>query len=247
MDIRSVTIPHRGRSVSGVFYAPSAPSPAVLFCHGYNGGHRDFMPDAAFMAENGVASLAIDFCGGSSRDKSGFPTTSMTMATEKEDALAAAAWLAARPCVTDVFLFGGSMGGLASVLAGVEKPDRLAGLILLYPALSIADGWRARFPESRDVPETMDFWGMTLGRDYFLDLMARDLFSLLPQLDLPAVIFHGALDEVIPLSASERAAKLLNASLHIFPHEGHGFTPEAQVQVDSLALQFIRDFARIKA
>ena len=245
MRSESIAISHHGRTVYGVFRAPEGdgPFPAVLMSHGYNGCMTDFDATAACLAEGGIASVAYTFCGGSTRDTSGFPTTRMTLFTEREDAIALLDWLKENPRIDarHIFLFGGSMGGLVSVLAAAERPGDAAGLALLFPALCVADNWRERFPKVEDIPETTDFWNLTLGRAFFTSMRELDVFAMLPALCQPAVIFQGDQDPIVPLADSERAEKLLpNAKLHVFPGEGHGFSPASGAQVDALLRDFVQ-------
>ena len=245
MRTESIALSHHGRTVHGVFRSPEGdgPFPAVLMSHGYNGCMTDFDATAECLAEGGIASVAYTFCGGSTRDTSGFPTTRMTLFTEREDALALLDWLKNDPRIDarHMFLFGGSMGGLVSVLAAAERPGDAAGLALLFPALCVADNWRERFPKVEDIPETMDFWNLTLGRGFFTSMRDLDAFSMLPALAQPTVIFQGDQDPIVPLADSERAEKLFpNARLHVFPGEGHGFSPAAGAQVDALLRDFVK-------
>lgn len=92
-----------------------------------------------------------------------------------------------------------------------------------------------------DIPETMDFWNLTLGKVFFTSMRDLDAFSLLPALNLPTVIFQGDQDAIVPLADSEKAEKLFpNARLHVFPGEGHGFSPAAGAQVDALLRDFVQ-------
>ena len=245
MRTEPIAISHHGRTVHGVFRAPegSGPFPAVLMSHGYNGCMTDFEATAACLAEGGIASLAYTFCGGSTRDESGFPSAQMTLFTEREDAIALLDWLKENPAVDArrIFLFGGSMGGLVSVLAAAERPGDAAGLALLFPALCVADDWRKRLPRVEDIPETVDFWNLTLGRVFFTSMRDLDVFSLIPALAQPTVIFHGDQDPVVPLAYSERAEKAFpDARLHVFPGEGHGFSPAGRRQTDALLRDFVK-------
>lgn len=245
MRTEPMAISHHGRTVHGVFRAPEGdgPFPAVLMSHGYNGCMTDFDATAACLAEAGVASVAYTFCGGSTRDTSGFPTTQMTLLTEREDAIALLDWLKENPLIDArrICLFGGSMGGLVSVLAAAERPDDAAGLALLFPALCVPDNWRERFPKVEDIPETVDFWNLTLGRGFFTAMRDMDAFSLLPALAMPAVIFQGDQDPIVPLADNERAGKMLpNAALHVFPGEGHGFSPAGSQRMDALLRDFVK-------
>jgi len=85
---------------------------------GYNGHESDFSRMAEALTARGIGAFCFTFCGGSTRDASGFPTTEMTLFTEKEDLLAAVNELKNRQNVAELFLFGASMGGaMGAVLA----------------------------------------------------------------------------------------------------------------------------------
>lgn len=244
MKPEQIRIAHHGRTVDCTCWWPetSFPVPAVIVAHGYNGCGEDAAALGEYLAQRGTAALCLSLCGGSTRDSSGFPTTSMTLYTERDDILAALDWAEANDRIDHVFLFGESMGGMASVLASVMVPERIAGLGLLYPALCIADNWRERFPEITAIPDTTDFWGMALGRTFFTSIRELDIFSLLPVYDGPVLIMHGEDDATVPVAYSERAAKLYqNATLRIFPHEGHGFSQTGAMQVHALLAQFIHN------
>lgn len=245
MIINRLTIPHHGRTVHAMLYLPEAAEavPAVLLSHGYNGCGTDFTGGVKFLAENGVAVLTYTFCGGSTRDESGFPTTDMTLLTEREDALTLLDFLRAHPAIDParVILFGGSMGGIVSVLASQKRPEDIAGLALLFPALCIPDNWNSRFPRAEDIPEALDFWGMTLGRNFFLTLRDMDVFARMPEYSKPVLILQGDQDSVVRMEDSERAVSLYpHAALRVFPGEAHGFTPEADAEVFRQVLHFVR-------
>ena len=245
MTITQLIIPHHGRQVHAVLYLPeaAAPVPAVLMSHGYNGCKTDFDDGARLLAENGVAALCYTFCGGSTRDESGFPTTDMTLFTEQEDALALVDFLKSHPAVDGekVFLFGGSMGGLVSVMASQARPADAAGLILLFPALGIPQNWAQRFPRVEDIPETVEFWGLMLGRGFFTSMRALDVFPRMAEYDKPVLILQGDQDAIVSVESSQRAAKAYpSAELVIFSGEGHGFSPEGNREVCEMLLDFVQ-------
>ena len=244
MKIDSVKVTHHGRTVDGDFYQPEGVErfPAVVVSHGFNGHKSSFGWLAAYLAENGIGAVSITFCGGGSRDESGFPTTSMSVQTEKEDVLAVAAWLRSHPQVDEsrVYLFGESQGGMASVLAAAEQPELAHGLILLYPALCIPDDWRKLFPVREEIPETIPFWNLLLGKAYALAAHDLDVFSVLPGYHGPVLLMHGEKDTVVNVSYAKRAAELYDdVDLHLFPEEGHGFKAEASNEMKKLTLAFI--------
>lgn len=238
----SLSVAHHGRVTEVLCWWPetTAPSPAVIVSHGYNGHGSDTSALGQALAASGIAALCLSFSGGSTRDTSGFPSTGMTLYTERDDILAVLDWAKAQPRISSVFLYGESMGGMASVLASAEAPEQIAGLGLLYPALCIADNWRKNFPSVHDIPETVDFWNLTLGRVFFTAIRELDIFSLLPRYQGPALIMHGTDDPIVPLEYSEKAASLYcDADLHVFPGEGHGFSPDGAKKVCELLTRFV--------
>ena len=238
MREEAFTVVHDGRSTSGTkFYPDEKEFPVVVFSHGYNGEARDFESFAKFLQENGVGAVIFTFSGGSTRDKSGSPTKDMTLSTEQEDLLAVMEEAKAMQGARKLFLFGGSQGGFVSALVAEKHPE-VDGLMLLFPAFCIPDDWRRRFC-GQEIPETVDFWGMTLGQGYFQE--ACTLSPLRFSYAGPVLLFHGDEDRVVGLKYSEEAAKKYkNASLQVFAGEGHGFSEEGMKKVMEFTKIFLQ-------
>ncbi len=244
MTITNFTLDHDGRTSHAVLYLPEVehPVPAVLMSHGYNGFKTDFDDAARLLAENGIASVCHTFCGGSTRDESGFPSAEMTLYTEQEDCSALLEYLRAHPAVDadKVFLYGGSMGGLVSVMTAHAHQQDVAGMVLLFPALCVADNWRERFPRVEDIPETVDFWGLQLGRVFFTSMREMDIFAMMAYAG-PVHIVQGDKDPVVSMADSERAVRTFaDAKLTVFPGEGHGFTPDGNRRMNEILLNFVK-------
>ena len=236
---------HHGRQTMFSYSIPDGkgPFPVVIFSHGYNGYMTDFDTVRKLLWENGIASAALTFSGGSTRDESGFPSTSMTLETEKEDLLSLIEWAEKQEEIDEkkLFLFGGSMGGLVSCLALAEAKDRICALILLFPALCIVDDWNDRFKDISDIPDEMMFWNMNLGKNFFLSMRNMDVFKMLSNFAVQTLIFHGDKDPIVPIAYSEKAEKAIrNAKLVVFEGEGHGFTGEGNQKMDAMTLTFIK-------
>ena len=170
----------------------------------------------------------------------------MSLFTEKQDLLAVLDWMICQSEIDPgaLFLFGGSMGGLVTVLAAPEVRQKIRGLVLLFPALCIPDNWNQRFPRNEDIPETLHFWDLMLGRVFFETLRGLDPFRLLSDLDLPVLMLHGDQDPIVPLAYSQRALTLFpHAQLAVFPGEAHGFTPAADADVFRRLLAFVQTHA----
>lgn len=236
-----VSIARNGRKMDAVQYIPDvADFPVVVFSHGYNGYLGDFAAEAEFLAEHGVGAVTFTFCGSGVHDRSGFPTTEMTLFTEREDLFAVMKHVCSMTGYNGkLVLFGGSQGGMVSWLAATERKEDVSGLALLYPAFCIPDNWREKLPGS--IPDCLDFWGVKLGRDFFVTARGLDVYSPMRDFDKPVLLLHGEKDAVVPLSYSERAACAFpDAGLVVYPREGHGFSADGMKDVSKRLLAFVR-------
>ena len=231
-------------TIYGKIYKPvkEGKSPAIILCHGYNGTNADFVNECNYYAKNGYVAYAFDFCGGSGRSQSTGASTDMTISTEKADLLAVFDYIRTMDIVDEnqVFLMGGSQGGLVSALAAEERKDLAAGLLLYFPAFCIPDNWRDMHPDLSVVPETIDFWGLQLGREFVVDAHSLDVFSTIGNFSKDVLIYHGTEDAIVPLSYSERAVELYpKAELKILNGEGHGFTPAGAITAMEGVLEYL--------
>ena len=244
MQIENITISHHNRTIDGTYYKPEGKDrfPLVIFSHGYNGHKEDFAVSAKHFAANGIGAVCFTFCGGSMRDTSGFPTTEMTLFTEKEDLNTvideARTWKWV-DC-NHIFLFGASQGGMVSALTAEERIADIYALILLYPAFCIADDWNARFKNTVDIPDSEILWGMPLGRGYFEALRDFQIKEQIGKFSGKVLLMHGAEDDVVNADYSVWASNQYpSARLEIFQGEGHGFSEEGSRRMEAMALQFI--------
>lgn len=244
MQKKQIQITHHGRTVNAACYQPDKEGrfPFVIYSHGYNGHQTDFDGSANYLAQNGIASVCITFCGGSTRDISGFPTTEMTLFTEKEDLDAVIDEVRSWDCADrqNLYLFGASQGGMVSALSAEEKSADIRALILLFPAFCIADDWNARFRNLEDIPESEELWGMVLGRRFFETIRGFRIRERIGRFPGKVLIMHGTQDSVVSMDYAVWAAGCYpSARLELFEGEGHGFSEEASRRVDELTLQMI--------
>lgn len=203
----------------------------VIFSHGFNGGCDDFKPDCEYLAKNGIASFTFEFCGGSNRKMSrGRETTEMTIFTEKADLLAVFDYVSKLDGIdtNNMFLAGGSQGGLISAMAAEELTDRVKAMAIYFPAYNIPDNWRSNFKNEEDIPETHNLWGFTLGKVFFTSM--RDYYPFkdnnIGKYKGNVLIMQGDKDNIVPLVTAKEAVKHYDsAELVVFPGEGHGFSP----------------------
>lgn len=216
--------------------------PAVILSHGYNGCHSDFGTECHAFARNGYIAYSFDFCGGSTRSRSTGKSTDMTLFTEKADLLDVFDYISSMPQVNEnaVFLLGGSQGGIVTALAAEERADKVRGMILYFPAFSIPDNWRSNFRQAEDIPETYEFWGLTLGRDFFLSMRDFSAYDHIGGVKGPVLILQGDADGIVAPSVAWRASrKYEHAELVILKGEGHGFSAEGTQTAIERALQLM--------
>ncbi|WP_197276394.1 S9 family peptidase [Bacillus sp. JCM 19034] len=238
-------IKHHGREIYGVSYMPNngKKSPVVIFSHGFNGTNADFAMNSEYLASNGVGAFCFDFCGGSVHTKSDLKTTEMSIFTEKEDLCAVIDTVRDWENVDrdNIFLFGGSQGGLVTALAAEEYIDYIKGILLLFPAFGIPDNWNEKFPTLDSIPDTWEIWGVTLGRIFFESIHGYNVFEHIGKYDKNVLIFHGDQDEIVSLEYGKRAAKLYpHARIEVFPGEGHGFSEAGNAKVAEMTYEFVK-------
>lgn len=78
-----------------------------------------------------------------------------------------------------IFLMGTSQGGMVSAMAGAAHPEKVRGMMLLYPAFCIPDNARAEFSTLDSVPDRVSFFSwLTVGRRYVEDVWDYDVYGM---------------------------------------------------------------------
>ena len=227
----------RGRKIYGIAYVPRTEGrmPLVIFAHELANTYKAGIAYAQELASRGVAVYTFDFPGGSPASKSDGATTEMSAVTEILDLETVLNEAAAWEFVDRerIVVLGASQGGAVAAGVAVRNPDALAGLILLYPGLSIPDVMHREFGSKEHVPEQYDLRGwITVGKNYALDVWDLDFYAKMHQFPKPVLILHGDRDEIVPLSYAQRAAERYpNAVLRVICGAGHGFCDEYFIKV----------------
>lgn len=208
--------------------------PLVIFSHGLGANVEHEEEVQKTLAKAGIAVFSLEFAGGSSSaPMSEGLTTEMSVLTEVQnlkDAIRIASGLEyADP--QKIYLMGSSQGGLVTALTA-EEMTNIAGLFLFYPAFSLPDDIRSSFPKLDEVPETFNLLGTKIGKIYITDIYDMDAYANLDKLTMPVHIYHGKDDNIVPLTASQKAMKRLkDARLTTLEDTGHALTPEQQAQI----------------
>lgn len=246
VTIEELIITEGEKEIYGKIYCPKEEGtyPAVILSHGYNGCHTDFTGECKYFASHGYVAYTFDFSGGSTRSKSKGASTDMTIFTEKEDLMAVFRYIKGLDTVDKdrIFLFGGSQGGLVSALAAEEFAEEVKGMVLYFPAFNIPDDWRKNYATEESIPETLDFWGLKLGKVFFTSMREFYTFEHVGSFEKDILIIHGDKDTIAPLRYSKKAKEhYKSVELVVLEGEGHGFTPQANQTAMELALEFMNE------
>ena len=226
-----------GKDIYARAFVPDASGrvPLVIFSHGLGADARHEEEVQKALAKAGIAVFSFEFAGGSSSEApmSEGLTTEMSVLTEVQN-LKDAIRIASGMEYVDpqkIYLMGSSQGGLVTALTA-EEVTNIAGLFLFYPAFSLPDDIRSSFPKLDEVPETFNLLGTKIGKKYITDIYDMDPYANLEALGMPVHIYHGKDDNIVPLTASQKAVKRLkDARLTTLDDTGHALTPEQQAQI----------------
>ena len=218
--------------IYGVAYVPNTDKkvPLVIFSHELGNDHTSGVRYAERLAEAGYAAYVFDFCGGTvggnRSDGSNKEMSILTEASDLESVLSTAkSWDFVNP--DKIVLLGGSMGGLVTTVVGSTHQDEIAGMILMYPALSAKDDSGAeQYQTEDDVPEDVSLFGgwIHVGKNYITDLWKVDFNQLLSSYQGHMLLLHGDKDSTVPLSYSEEAKEIIpDCEFYVIKDGGHEF------------------------
>jgi alpha/beta superfamily hydrolase len=235
ISIQEITFENEGDTVYGTFTTPSGvrgKMPAVLMLHGFTGDRNEgpvLQPDFSFtdfmyertarvFAENGVATLRIDFRGsGESVELIGFEET--TFSGQVSDAYAAVEWLDDNRKVGDIGVLGLSQGGLVGTITA-EAHKRVSSLVLWSPVANPVDTYRTVLGNEwiggdlanpvfggdavwagLNQPSTDMIlpWGapVTLNQAFFEELYTTDPIAAISHYDKPMQVVVGERDDIV--------------------------------------------------
>ena len=219
-------------NIYGIAYVPDKDGkvPLIIFSHELGNDHTSGERYAERLAEAGYAAYVFDFCGGTvGGNRSDGSNKGMSVLTEASDLEAvlesAKTWDFVDP--DRIILLGGSMGGLVTTVVGSEHPDEIAGMILMYPALSAkVDSGTERYKTEDEVPEDVSLFGgwIHVGKNYVTDLWKVDFDQLLSSYKGHMLLLHGDKDSTVPISWSENVKEIIpDCEFHVIKNGGHEF------------------------
>lgn len=230
-------------SLYGKIWAPddTGKFPAVILSHGFNGHYTDFPTECKAFAERGYVCFAFDFCGAQSNGKStGRTAADYTPFTMKEDLIAAIANIKKLSYVdgTQIFLFGGSQGGLVTALAAADNAikDQVAAIAMYFPAFNIPDDWR-------DKPvQNTPLMGYSIGAKFIESVQELDPFEVIGNYKKDVCIVWGDQDALVARKYIDKAVETYGEAkveLTVLEGAGHGFVNPALKTAVKTVLDFL--------
>ncbi len=210
------------------YYLTHGKPPYLIFCGGFNSSMQGTKALALqkYCIDKGQAYIRFDyFAHGQSEGDFAEGSVSRWLA----DTLAIIDHIS-----DDVVLVGSSMGGWLAILAALQRPDRVKGLVLLACAADMTKYYPQRV-------EGLSLEVDKLGRKFYSvpneydDQQPYKIYANLIEdgeqhclldkpihLTAPVYLIHGKLDDVVPWQRSEQVHALLpNARLHLVDDGDH--------------------------
>lgn len=236
-----------GNKIYGEAFIPVAPGkhPAVILSHGYGGTHHGFYAMVDKLAKAGYVCYCYDFAGGSPRSQSEGRTEDMSIFTESQNLKDVIDLVRSWTFVDkkNIFLLGESQGGCVSAITAPYAKKKINAILLTFPALCIPDDGFALYPTLADVPETVNFMGMNIGKAYYDKFYdGYDIYKDIAGYQGNVLIVHGTEDSLVKPEYSAKASNVYkHCELHMIFGAGHGFMQPEHVE---LYHNYVMDFLK---
>jgi uncharacterized protein len=189
-----------GVHVTAWFAPPQGDKPVIVYFHGNGGSLRYGAARFRQLIGAGIGLVALEYRGYGGNE--GSPSEHGLIA----DGEAAYAYAAAHYPVSQIVLWGQSLGSGVAVAVAAQKP--VARIILEAPFTSTA------------AVASLRYWYVPVG------LLMKDQFHSdrrIQKVTAPLLILHGVKDQVVPYAMGERLFELANQPKHIvqFLDAGH--------------------------
>lgn len=236
-----VWIPANGAQLRGWLLSPARVEPdavALALVHGWTGNSGKMLVLAEPLVRAGHPALVFDVRRHGRSSDSAY----VTVAHFRDDAVAAARFLAARYPERPRVIVGHSLGGAAAVLAAAQGAPVDAVVLIAAPADVIdasAEWLRARRLPGALVRLLIPFWRPRVGES----LNGLAPMRKIAELTVPVLVLHGARDRRVPLWHAESLAHAAGACAVIVPEVDHHSVlrhPQTRRQI----LSFVRKVGR---
>lgn len=245
--VQKLCIPWNGHTLYGELLIPDNNGgkklPTVICSHGFNGSYKYFRSfSAPSLASAGYAVYCFDFYAGSLHGKSGGSMQELSVFMERDQLNAVIECIKGQSFADPdhLFLFGESQGGFVTAITAAEHTEDVKAIILYYPAFCIQDDMLKRYKTPEELPEKINFMGVTLGKVYYEKLFGYEPYAVASTYKGNVLVVHGDADKTVDVSFGKQAAACYeNARMEILPHQDHGFNARGKQDALMLTYEFL--------
>lgn len=251
-SVKQINIIANDRKIYGELLRPSTIQgklPLVICAHGFDSS-TTFMKRLCGLSlvRSGLAVLVFDFCGGALKTKSDWTMDKMNINTELEDLNAVIDYASNLEDVdtNNIYLVGESLGSLVAALCASKRKEDIAGLILYYPAFSLSDTAKKKYPDINLIPNNTELFGIKLSKEFFTSIYDRDFINECSTYDKPVLILHGDKDEIVDVTYARKASEAYQNVKYIeYNDEIHNFKAKGKALASKEVYNFIIDNKKI--
>lgn len=214
-------------------------APCVIFCGGFNSNMQGTKAIALeqYCLEKGQAFIRFDYQG---HGQSGGDFADGCISTWLADTLTVIDQLTE----SDVILVGSSMGGWLALLAALQRPKRINGLLLLACAADMTKYYPQRLDGLEQEKDEFGRFFYSLANEYdnqepykiyqqlIDDGQQHFLLDDMIELNIPIHLIHGQQDDIVPWQRSQQVLDRLSsskASLHLIKQGDHRLSTQADL------------------
>lgn len=238
----------KNQNIYGKLYLPrdgKAKKPIAILAHGYNSSFHETEAYAQTLAINGIAAYIFDFCGGAVKSRSEGKSTEMSVFTEADDVKAVLQTVKSWDFIdaSRIALLGCSQGGLVAAIASSQMPKEFKSVVLVYPALMIAEHAVSVHPKEAVTSETgVEVMGMPLSHVYYDKLVGYKVFDEMKKYKGDVMIVYGDKDPIAAGDYMERAKQVYqHCEVNVVPGGAHGFPASpTHVQANQHIVNFLK-------
>lgn len=170
-----------------------------------------------------------------------------------------------------IFMMGGSHGGINTLLAIIGRKDITCAIDIVGPASLFNETYKKLILEMLTNKTVEEKINLMAGANIFstfknllkdanneeesirkirYELISRSPLYFVKYINCPVLMVYGGSDPLVPIEDAyslEREFKNYKKEyyLKIFPEQGHGFTPYAQMQIENLMNEFLKKYTEI--
>ena len=139
--------------------------------------------------------------------------------------------------VKNIHLMGSSMGGAVSILYASQSSHKIKSLITIATPVDfnlLISKIKKSYPDCL-IPHTgtTEIDGLSIKNTFFHELIKIDMIEAVKKLNIPVLMFHGFLDDVVPVLNFDLFKKNLNSSyIDILIKNGkHNLTEKKDIEI----------------